>query len=100
LRHYPDEVRQEDREAAYELADDFDGRSVGEFLASIAPQAFARHASPLRTRIAELEGALSNARGNLVRALASSLATSDEFAAMLPSVKIIDATLNGEKKHG
>jgi len=83
-----DEVRQEDREAAAVFADDvltrwcaIGGNDVAAIRNGIwddddtdlgqIVQAFARHASPLRTRIAELEGenaALRHERASMWRA--------------------------------
>ena len=58
-----DEVRQEDREAADDVFDALSERyGVPAVYRTALANDFAAHASPLRTRIAELEGALAEAR--------------------------------------
>lgn len=109
-----DEVRQEDREAAAVFADDVltgwcaiggndvaairngfwdnDDTDLGQIV-----QAFARHASPLRDRIAVLEEMLGEARKWLAGQPHTATARHDTLAEMIDA---IDATLNGEKKDG
>lgn len=80
-----DEVRQEDREAADDVFDALSERyGVPAVYRTALANDFAAHASPLRTRIAELETWVEQM-------------TRCGFPAIEKTAR---ATLNGEKKHG
>lgn len=82
-------VEQCDRDAVEAWRRDFGRKASYQDLL----QAFARHRQQAEARAEGLERALLQARGNLVRALASAMEMSEETVAKMPSVKDIDDAL-------